>query len=254
MKKETANFSKVTGLCCPVCTGEKIIYIRELKGSRSNKVFPLYLCTTCYSLFNFSGYLERDENLKADAGYLNRRIERSRAMAAKLITALKKEKPEAQTLLDVGCGVGAIVMEATAQGFISSGIEPNRHAVALAAQYVPDGIRTGYFKRGVFAESFDVIACTHVLEHLERPRELIFDMLENLNKGGLLFISVPFRRDIAQQSFFTLFPRLKFSPYIDSDVHIVHFSHYSMGLLAKEIQARSVKYLCAGYKGYLFQF
>lgn len=39
---------------------------------------------------------------------------------------------------------------------------------------------------------YDLIICTHVLEHLVQPREIWDGLLTNLREGGLLYIEVPY--------------------------------------------------------------
>lgn len=44
-------------------------------------------------------------------------------------------------------------------------------------------------------ESFDVVLCTEVLEHLEWPRESVREMFRVLKKGGALLVTVPMAHD-----------------------------------------------------------
>lgn len=70
---------------------------------------------------------------------------------------------------------------------------------------------------------FDVITCTHVLEHMPHPIEELDWMVSMLNPDGLLFIEVPFAR-------------LVFPP------HPILFSRESIFLLMKHIRARYIFY------------
>ncbi|GAB6165228.1 hypothetical protein JCM19992_12280 [Thermostilla marina] len=46
------------------------------------------------------------------------------------------------------------------------------------------------------AEAFDVVFCSHVLEHTEQPYEIIARLPRLLKPGGKLFIEVPSRRSL----------------------------------------------------------
>lgn len=99
--------------------------------------------------------------------------------------------------LDVGCGHGWFVSEASRVGLDSMGIEPDGPVADQAAErglavlrgYFPDCLEDG--------ARFDVISIADVLEHLPDPTRTIADASRRLNDGGLLVIAVPNRRGAA---------------------------------------------------------
>ena len=239
---------------CPVCSTKNILSLRKLKGKRTGNFIELYLCGNCYSMFNPSGYKENDNALKADLEWHIEKLDNKSNKALQLIKHLIEIEPEAKTFLDIGCGIGATVLQAKSLGLIAEGIEPNHFAVEYAQKKFSLNLKCDYFQENSYENKFDLIICDQVLEHLENPRQLFKAAIETLNRPGLLYISVPFRRDPIRQFLYVAFPNLMGTPFYDNDVHIVHFSHRSMKLWAKEFGANSCKLIKCGGKGYIFKF
>ncbi len=94
-------------------------------------------------------------------------------------------------LFDVGCSSGLFLESIQKKGFKVSGIEPSRFAVEIA-QNIGLDVRLGYFgKETLPRESTDVITLWDVLEHCERPEEILKDAFDALSPGGMIFLQVP---------------------------------------------------------------
>ena len=239
---------------CPVCQGKKIISLRNLKGQRTAKYFRLYFCSNCHSLFNPSGYKEDENILMSDRQWHIDKFDYKSKNVSILLSKLKKIYPQAKTFLDIGCGIGATVLQAKSLGLEAEGVEPNHFAVEYAKDKFSLDLKCDYFRENLFSHKFDLIICDQVLEHLENPRQLFKAAIKTLNRPGLLYISVPFRKDPIRQLLYTAFPNLMGTPFFDNDVHITHFSHRSMKLWAKEFGANSCELIKCGGKGYIFSF
>lgn len=93
-------------------------------------------------------------------------------------------------LLDVGSGLGDMLFVGQAQGWRVCGLEPNPWAVERANAVLPGATIAGTLSTAPWSpESFDVISCLDVLEHLRQPRECLERMLSLLRPGGLLLIT-----------------------------------------------------------------
>jgi len=240
---------------CPVCNYHKLFSIRHLKGERTGKLFRLWFCRNCHSLFNPSGYREDDEQLCLDVDWHSNNYDDSVKKAELLIYNLLSEHDKAKSLIDIGCGIGSVVTTAKSFNLKAVGVEPNRFAVDHAKKKFGIELVCDYFKNGICKQKFDLVTCISVLEHLEKPRILLKDAINTLNPGGLLFVSVPFRgRNVLKVLMYILFPNLKGTPFSLNDEHIVHFSHKSIQMLAKEFGATSCKHVTWGWNGYLMRF
>lgn len=93
------------------------------------------------------------------------------------------------SLLDVGCGLGDMLVAATRRGWEATGVEPHPSALEAAMPIVGDVIRQCAFDEFDSEQSFDLVTCTDVLEHLRRPDAALARMGELLRPGGVLLVT-----------------------------------------------------------------
>lgn len=99
----------------------------------------------------------------------------------------------AQTILDAGCGEGFTMNKLTKFGIGKKveGVEYSKEAILLGKKLFPNLT----FKEGSAYElpykdnSFDLVVCTEVLEHLSEPAKVLKEILRTSKKNVL--ISVP---------------------------------------------------------------
>lgn len=246
--------SKIRNPECPVCMSKRTFFLRCLKGQRTANYLRLYFCRNCHSLFNSSGYREDEKALIEDKEWHINHFDLVSKNTDILLNRLKEVYPKAKTFLDVGCGIGTAVLQAKSLGLDAIGVDPNPFAVEYGRERFSLDLRCNYFSPDLFQTKFDIITCTHVLEHLENPRKLLGEAIETLNAPGLLFVSVPFKKRLILNLIYILFPNFKGTPFCDNDVHITHFSHRSFRLWANEFGAQSYEYVKDGWQGYIFKF
>lgn len=83
--------------------------------------------------------------------------------------------PQGLSLLDYGCGRGETLRLAAELGMNASGTDVDEECVALSRSH-GDAIRLteSHNPARQFGEnSFDVVVCFHVLEHVDRPKEVL---------------------------------------------------------------------------------
>src|SRR5215475_12172558 len=95
-------------------------------------------------------------------------------------------------ILDLGCSSGAFLESLKGQGWELHGIEMSE-AVAKRAEARTGGqVFVGDVLDAPFApETFDVVTCFDVLEHVYQPREVLRKVVEWLKPGGVYYVLVP---------------------------------------------------------------
>jgi len=87
---------------------------------------------------------------------------------------LKQDKANGKTLLDYGCGRGETLQIAKAAGFAVTGTDVDPECVRLASKFGPTSQLNLENPLSQFgAKSFDVVACFHVLEHVDDPKKVL---------------------------------------------------------------------------------
>jgi len=116
----------------------------------------------------------------------------SENMFRQRLSLIEKYKSPAK-LLDVGAGKGEFLVEATKNGWESSGIEPSSEFCKYAQsrfQLKLFNCHLNEYETKSDAK-YDVITLNHVLEHVEQPYVLLKSIRNLLDESGVLFIEVP---------------------------------------------------------------
>ena len=99
--------------------------------------------------------------------------------------------PRRSRALDVGCGGGLLAEEIAAMGFAVTGVDPSRRSLEIARTHaVQSGLQIDY-QRGhghqlAFEdESFDVVFCCDVLEHVRDWDAVIREISRVLRRNGV---------------------------------------------------------------------
>ena len=95
--------------------------------------------------------------------------------------------------LDIGCGVG-YTLQRLPDGFKKIGVDYSFSALKLASQQLAKGaalVRSSGCALPFKDNSFGLITCIEVLEHLEDDAKAVSEISRVLRPGGLLIASVP---------------------------------------------------------------
>jgi 2-polyprenyl-3-methyl-5-hydroxy-6-metoxy-1,4-benzoquinol methylase len=105
---------------------------------------------------------------------------------------IRKQFPDAKTVLDVGCSDGHFLKVAKAQGLSATGLEPDPR-LADRAKARGHEVINGFFPaaEGLVNRKFDVITFNDSLEHIPDLLEVLRGVREHLTKPGLAVVSLP---------------------------------------------------------------
>ena len=142
------------------------------------------------------------------------------------------------SILEIGCGSGALLAELARQGFAGLGIEQSPSALHLARALAQDapGFRIAGDLVGVRPASHDYVAAFEVLEHIEDDRRALSEWTSYLRPGGEVLVSVPAHPD-------------RWNP---ADVWAGHFRRYSRQDIADLAAAAGLKVQSIQCYGYPF--
>ena len=134
------------------------------------------------------------------------------------------------TLLDLGCSSGAFLQSMRSEAWKLHGIEMSAAEAAEAEATSGARVFVGNVVEAPFpGESFDVITCFDVLEHLYEPRRVMARVAEWLKPGGIFYILVP-NVDSAEARVFR-----SYWHGLELPRHLFHYSPESLRFLANSV-------------------
>lgn len=99
------------------------------------------------------------------------------------------------TLLDIGCGNGALTASLASRGAAVTGMDLSDSGIALARAAHPDvrfEVGSVYDDLRARFGTFDSVVALEVIEHLYDPRTFLRRAFEALRPGGTLVLSTPY--------------------------------------------------------------
>jgi SAM-dependent methyltransferase len=138
-------------------------------------------------------------------------------------------------LLDLGCSSGAFLEFMRGASWKLYGIEMSDDCARTAEAKSGARLFVGNILDAPFpTESFDVITCFDVLEHLYEPRQVMMKVADWLKPGGIFYVLVP-NVDSAEARVFG-----SYWHGLELPRHLFHFSPQSLKLLAESAGLREV--------------
>lgn len=138
-------------------------------------------------------------------------------------------------LLDLGCSSGSFLQSLRGRGWDLYGIEMSAESGKKARAKTGAKVFVGDILEAQFTpESFDVITCFDVLEHLYQPRRVMEKVAEWLKPAGIFYVLVP-NVDSAEGRVFG-----SYWHGLELPRHLFHFSPTSLKYLAESVGLREV--------------
>jgi 2-polyprenyl-3-methyl-5-hydroxy-6-metoxy-1,4-benzoquinol methylase len=149
-------------------------------------------------------------------------------------------------LLDVGCGTGMFLQVARRRGWEVVGTELSRHGAATAAR---DGFRVHageVWEADLPPDTFDVVSCWHVIEHVTDPRRFLAECYRVMRPGGTLVLATPNLDDRIFRAAYLLARgrRARLFEPGERELHLFFFSASTLDRLAREVGFERV---CMGF-------
>lgn len=121
-----------------------------------------------------------------------RRIHSKEVRCLRYLSKLVLDIPRAPRFLDVGCGMGEVLVAARELGWKGMGIEVSETAAKRASQKSGLPVICGTLE-ALSPESnvFDIIHLREVLEHVREPGAYLRYIADLLRPGGVLYVQVP---------------------------------------------------------------
>jgi SAM-dependent methyltransferase len=127
--------------------------------------------------------------LYRDAAYIDeRQLENMSADYAREFFHIAGSLDRSARILEIGCANGFFLEKLRRAGYDNlCGVEPGKEAVSKAPPGVRDRIINDFFQPALFApESFDLVCCFQIFDHLPDPNRFLADIGSLLRPGGLL--------------------------------------------------------------------
>jgi SAM-dependent methyltransferase len=138
-------------------------------------------------------------------------------------------------ILDLGCSSGAFLESLRGESWELHGIDMSLDCAKRAEARTGSNVFVGDILEAPFPrESFDVITCFDVLEHLYEPRRVMAKVTEWLKPGGIFHVQVP-NVDSAEARVFG-----SYWHGLELPRHLFHYSPASLKFLAQSAGLREV--------------
>jgi SAM-dependent methyltransferase len=171
----------------------RIVECRRCGQIYSNPFFPDQLIA---DLYRRAKYIDEPqlENMRAD-------------YVREFESALVDQPIHDTRILEVGCANGFFLHALYQKGYRNlRGVDPGQEAVSLAPAEIRHLIQSGFFGENSFpVESFDVVCCFQVMDHMPDPAAFLRAVNKVLNRGGIFLtinhdIRAPITRLLGERS------------------------------------------------------
>lgn len=155
-----------------------------------------------------------------------------------------------RSLLDIGCGNGALTAKMAASGFRSTGMDfeltgiDQARAANAGIDFVVQDV--GEPLPEELRDRFDVVVTAEVIEHLFLPRQLFARAREALTPDGVLVVTTPYHGYMKNLMIAALNQFDDHVGALGDYCHIKFFSRKTLGEMARQCGFQAVRWETAG--------
>jgi SAM-dependent methyltransferase len=218
---------------CPLCMAHQAEKIETLKIIDLNRETPLIRnlvsCQQCDFVFTDEQVSQDDldthyadsscyEDPEMSYGGVN---DLCRERFLNIYQRVKHHLSAESRILDIGCVTGGLLHTFKEQGHVNlTGLDPSASCIRAVQKLGFQGIVGSIYDLQEVRNRYDMIICSHVLEHLLDPVEALKILKNHLNPDGVLYIEVPDAENYLNQYS---------GPYhnLDPQEHVNHFDQHS---------------------------
>lgn len=222
---------------CPLCSSAQV---REILAATGWAVWACDACTNAWTVPppREIAYNLEDWHSQFDYRSIDDLPPAWRSALLKQVVLITGALRPGGRILEIGCGQGLLLSELRRRGFAVVGIEPSFSASRIAVEAGLD-VRSGYFPEAAPEGPFDAVIMSHVLEHLERPHDVV-RQLQGVSPGAIMLF--------VQSNWQGLLPRRQGAGW-HAWVPEQHFWHFTPKGLGKLIELQGWRVLKTQYSG-----
>lgn len=178
---------------CKFCKSENTKSIKKIKSIINNNLYDLYECQVCkcryFDLHQYSTELSSMYNELSFRDNFPVEFTLSKKWLQQKSIILKILNAKPSSILDVGCRTGDFLMHFDKK--------IKREGVELSKPFYKTGIQRGLkiyndiLENIEFHDSYDVVSCYAIIEHLEKPMVFLEKINSIVNVDGVLVIMIP---------------------------------------------------------------
>ncbi len=234
--------------CCPICASPFMSWVKTLPKKIGGTV-ELFYCMECESFS--SPFSVPANNPPSDVEWHKSVLKRNLKWSHNLLQQLIEKGMEGP-IVDIGCGIGSLLLAADKAGISGVGFDLDTVACEYGRNEFGLNLR-GELWHEEDSPDFGLITIISVLEHIHQPRELIRDMIYAARaRNAKIFISVPF----FNRDWWKLLHTDNFTPGHPFEVphaHVTHFSHRGLDTVCRQFGAKDLQLIQVkgGWLGFL---
>lgn len=217
---------------CPICASPYMSWVRAWP-KKNGGTTDLFYCMECES---FSSPQSKP-NPEGDQSAWHRSVlDRNLAWSSQLLDLFADHGVQGP-IVDVGCGIGGLLLAAKRRGISGVGFDLDAASVAAGRAEFGLDLRAELWTRNSIAD-FGLLTCISVLEHIHQPRPVIAEMFEAArDRHASIYLSVPFVDRVSWGQLHTDNLTVPGHLFAQPHVHVTHFSHKGMETLCRQFGA-----------------